>query len=148
MSQSYTSLLYHLVFATKDRRPIITPEMRPRLYDYLGGTIRQMGGASLAINGMGDHTHLLVRLTPDAALADIMSDLKANSSKWVNESLRQNFAWQGGYSAFTVSESQADRVRCYIYDQEAHHRQASVEKELTSLLRAHGVDFDPACLWT
>lgn len=85
MGQSYTNLLYHIVFSTKDRRPVITDEIQSRLYDYIGGTIRKQGGISLAINGISDHVHVLAKLRPDKAVSDVLRDLKANASGWMHE---------------------------------------------------------------
>src|SRR2546429_1023772 len=78
MSQSYTNLLYHIIFSTKDRQPLISSEYQTRLYDYIGGTIRGAGGISLGINGTEDHVHLLAKLRPDKALSGVLRDLKAN----------------------------------------------------------------------
>ena len=78
MADSCTNLLYHIVFSTKDRRPLITPEYEVRLYDYIGGTLRQAGGISLELNGTDDHIHLLAKLRPDRAVSEVLRDLKAN----------------------------------------------------------------------
>ena len=84
MSDSYTNLLYHIVFSTKERRPLITPEYEPRLYEYIGGTIRGLGGVSLEINGTADHVHLLAKLRPDRALSDVLRKLKlTHPDGWV-----------------------------------------------------------------
>ena len=80
MSDSFTNLLYHLVFSTKERRQLITPEHEPRLYEYIGGTIRGLGGISLELNGTEDHVHLLAKLRPDRALSDVLRKLKAHAS--------------------------------------------------------------------
>ncbi len=85
MSDSYTNLLYHIVFSTKDRRPLITSEYEPQLYDYIGGTVRGMGGISLELNGMEDHVHLLVKLRPERALSDVLRELKANATGWMHD---------------------------------------------------------------
>jgi putative transposase len=116
MSDSYTNLLYHIVFSTKDRRPIITPQYEARLYDYIGGIIRQSGGISLELNGTDDHIHLLAKLRPDRAVSDVLRDLKANATGWMHDvfpSLK-DFSWQRGYGAFTVSQSNVEEVRRYI----------------------------------
>ena len=150
MPHSYTNLLYHLVFSTKDRRPLIDETLRPRLYEYLGGTIRGMGGVALEIGGIADHVHLLVKLRQDRAVSNILRDLKANSSGWVNEhglGKASPFAWQIGYGAFTVSESQVEKVRQYIRNQEIHHRKTTFEEEFIALLQAHGIAYDPEHLW-
>ncbi len=149
MAHSYTNLLYHIVFATKDRRPLIEPAIATRLHAYLGGGIRGEGGTALIINGTPDHVHILARLRQDKALSDVVRSIKANTSKWVHQALSslQSFAWQTGYGAFTVSESQGEKVRRYILDQEAHHRKTTFEEEFVALLRAHGVSFDPSYVW-
>src|SRR4051794_16061947 len=105
MSKSYTNLLYHIVFSTKDRRPVITADIKPRLYEYIGGTIRSLGGILLAINGVADHVHILAKLRPDKAVSDVMRDLKANSSGWLHDVFPDldELSWQRGYGAFTVS---------------------------------------------
>jgi REP element-mobilizing transposase RayT len=103
MADSYTNLLYHLVFSTKDRRPLITPVHEVRLYEYIGGIVRELGGISLEINGSEDHVHLLAKLRPDKALSDVLRDLKANATGWMHDvfpSLK-DFCWQRGYGAFT-----------------------------------------------
>ena len=144
---SYTNLLYHIVFATKDRAPVISQAFRPRLHEYLGGTVRGLGGDALEVNGVADHVHLLVRLKPAASLSDFMSKLKANSSKWAREQSNGWLGWQTRYGAFTVSESQTDRVRVYISGQEKRHAKKSFEEEFRSLLKAHGIAFDEAHPW-
>lgn len=144
MSQSYTNLLYHVVFSTKNRQPLITAECESRLYDYIGGTIRKQGGIALAVNGTADHVHLLVKLRPDKSVSDVLRDLKANASGWLHELFpdSRGFSWQNGYGAFTVSASQAARVGEYISTQKKHHRRRSFRDELIALLKANGIEFD------
>ncbi len=145
---SHTNLLYHIVFATKERAPLITDALSSRLHEYLGGIIRNLNGTALEINGVADHVHLLACLPPTIAISDFMSKLKANSSSWAKAQTNGRFAWQSRYGAFTVSESQIERVRSYIRHQEGHHRQTRFEDEYKSLLRAHRIEFDEAHLWT
>jgi putative transposase len=149
MAKSYTNLLYHLVFSTRDRRPLITPDRRPRLYEYIGGAIRDEGGISLAIGGIEDHIHLLAKLRPDKALSDLLRSLKANSSGWMHEVFpdARDFYWQNGYGAFSVSSSQVSAVSNYIGNQERHHKKQSFRDEFIELLRAHKVEFDEKYLW-
>jgi REP element-mobilizing transposase RayT len=144
MAQSYTNLIYHFVFSTKDRRPIITGDVKLRLYDYIGGTIRKQGGISLAINGMSEHVHVLAKLRPDKAVADVLRDLKANASGWMHEVFPdlKDFSWQRGYGAFTVSASQVEKVREYIANQELHHSKRSFRDEFIALLVANQVEFE------
>jgi putative transposase len=111
MSDSYTNLLYHIIFSTKDRRPLITESCELRLYDYLGGTIRGLGGISLELNGTEDHVHLLAKLRPDTALSEVLRELKANASGWMHDIFPElkDFSWQRGYGAFTVSQFKRGR---------------------------------------
>src|SRR4051812_16188502 len=113
--QSFTCLHYHLVFSTQHREPAITPDIRPRLYEYLGGLVRSEGGMLLLAGGTADHVHLLTRLGQQRAVADILRVVKTNSSKWVHETCGlTSFGWQTGYGAFAVSYSGVDAVREYI----------------------------------
>ena len=132
MSKSYTNLLYHIVFSTRERRPLITPERRPRLYEYIGGIIRNLGGISLATGGIDDHLHVLSKLRPDKALSAVLRDLKSNSSGWMHNVFPHlgDFSWQNGYGAFTVSTSQVPAVSKYIANQERHHMKLSFQGEL------------------
>ena len=118
MSQSFTNLLYHIIFSTKDRRPVITFDYQPRLYDYIGGIIRGTGGISLGIDGMEDHVHVLAKLRPDRALSDVLRDLKSNATGWMHDVFPRlsEFSWQRGYAAFTVSSlSWGLRPRLYAF---------------------------------
>lgn len=131
MAQSYTNLIYDIVFSTKDRKPLITADVKPRLYEYIGGTIRGLGGVMLEIGGTEDHGHVLAKLRPDKALSDVLRDLKANSSGWMHDVFLdlKDFSWQRGYGAFSVSASQVDKVRRYIANQEEHHRKQDFREE-------------------
>ncbi|MCP4592287.1 MAG: IS200/IS605 family transposase [bacterium] len=144
MAQSYCNLLYHLVFGTKERRPWLADQVRPRIHEYLGGVIRGEGGIPLAIGGTPDHLHALVRLRQDRAVSAVLCAVKSNSSGWIHKTFPalEKFAWQDGYGAFTVSASQLDKVRGYVLNQEEHHKTTSFEEEFARLLRAHGVEFD------
>jgi len=145
---SYTNLLYHIVYATKERSPLITRDLRPRLHEYLGGTVRGLGGIALEINGTADHVHVLAKLRSTISLSEFMSKLKAGSSGWAKRQTNGRFGWQARFGAFTVSESQVERVRHYIRNQEHHHSKHSFEAEFKALLLAHHIDFDPDHLWS
>ena len=145
---SHTNLLYHIVFATRERAPLITNELRPRLHEYLGGIIKGLDGVPIEINGTTDHVHILARLRPTIAVSEFMSKLKASSSGWAKRHARGRFAWQARFAAFTVSESQVDRVRRYIRGQEEHHRRHSFEDEFKLMLKANRVEFDERHLWS
>jgi len=144
VGHSYTNLLYHIVFSTKDRCPLITPDYEVRLYDYIGGTIRELGGISLALNGTEDHLHLLTKLRPDRALSDVLRKLKANASGWMNRIFPrlEDFKWQQGYGAFTVSQSNVKEVTRYIAGQKQHHQKISFRDEFIRFLIANEIEFD------
>jgi putative transposase len=146
MAGTFSRLLYHVVFSTKSRTRFIEPRLRTELYPYMEGIIRRQGGWLLSLGGMPDHVHILLRLKPDFAIAELVRLVKGGSSKWVHEQkdLCPDFAWQSGYAAFSVSESKEGTVRSYIGKQEAHHRRTTFEDEIFSLLRKHGIEFDPA----
>ncbi|OLE51084.1 MAG: hypothetical protein AUG51_25320 [Acidobacteria bacterium 13_1_20CM_3_53_8] len=145
---SYTNLLYHIVFATKRRSPFITNELRADLHAYLGGTARGLGGIALEVGGVADHVHILAKIKPTVAVAEFIKRLKADSSGWANRKTRGRFAWQARYGAFTVSESQVEKVRAYVRNQEEHHSRVSFEEEFKALLKAHKIEFDEKYLWT
>lgn len=144
MANTFTNLLVHLIFSTKHRAPLITSDLRERLFEYIGGIIRKEGGTLLEIGGVPDHIHLLARFKADRSVAAMTRDIKSSSTKWIREEFprRSEFAWQVGYGAFSVSESQAAVVRRYIRNQEAHHARLSFKDELIGLLRRNGIEFD------
>ena len=144
---SYTHLLYHVVFGTKDHLPLISEEWEDDLYRYMAGIARNHKGEAVEINGMPDHTDLLVRLEPVEGIADFMRELKSGSSKWVRKTHQSKFNWQRRYGAFSVSESVSDAVRKYIRDQKKHHQMQSFEVEYKTLLHRHNVILDERYLW-
>jgi len=144
MSRSFTNLLYHIIFSTKDRRPIITIDHQPRLYEYIGGIVRGVGGISLGVNGMDDHVHLVAKLRPDWALSDVLRELKSNASGWMHDVFPRlsDFSWQRGYAAFTVSQSNLKQVQRYIDHQKEHHRKVSFRDEFINFLKINGIEYD------
>ena len=149
MPSTFTNLLYHITFSTKQRVPLITNDFQEELYKYIGGIIRAEGGTQLEIGGIADHVHLLVKFKPSVTVSEMLNRIKANSSKWVNENnkSKQRFSWQEGYGAFSVSESQVSVVREYIQNQEVHHRKQTFQEEFIAILERHGVEYDPRYLW-
>jgi REP-associated tyrosine transposase len=147
MASTYVSLHYHLVFSSKNREPFITPDWRPRLHEYLGGTVAGLGGVPEAVGGVTDHVHLLVGLRATHCVADVLRELKKASSVWVHEQLGVGrFAWQEGYAAFTVSAPAREGVRRYIANQEKHHTRRPFIDELIELLQKAAIEYDPAYL--
>lgn len=144
MPGTYSQVLLHIVFSNKGRQPLITPEVRDRLHPFIGGIVRDEKGSLLAIGGMPDHEHLLVRWRTDEDIATLMRHVKARSSRWVHETFPtlRAFAWQEGYSVFSVSKSGEGDVRSYIENQGEHHKKWDFKAELLKLLRAHEVAFE------
>ena len=147
MSHTYTNLLTHIVFSTKERLPLITNVIKPQLLAYIGGLAKELKGKPIIINGMSDHVHLLVSLPPTISIAEAMRFIKANSSKWVTQKFEKPFEWQKGYGAFSVSRSGVSSVVEYIQNQEEHHRKFDFRTEFTSFLRKNEVEYDENYFW-
>ena len=142
MAHTFVRNHLHVVFSTKDRLKVIPKETQPELWSYMAGICRNHDIASIAIGGSDDHAHALIHLPARIALSKVVLLLKANSSRWMREHGRK-FAWQEGYGAFSVSESNTANVVKYIQNQEAHHRKMSFEDEYRTLLKKHGIAYDP-----
>ena len=144
MPGTYSQLLLHVVFSTKGRTPWIAPEIAERLYPYIGGIVRAEKGVLYDIGGVEDHVHMYLRWRPDGSISDLMRIVKSRSSKWVHETYPNLavFAWQEGYSVFTVSKSQEVAVKNYIAGQAEHHTKEDFKSELLRIFRAHGVEFE------
>ena len=148
MAQTFTNLLTHIIFSTKDRVSSIRPELQSDLHAYVGGIMRNLEGQAPIVNGVADHVHLLVWLRPAVAIAEALRVLKANSSRWVHESQgHSTFAWQAGYGAFSVSQSNASGVVKYIQEQERHHRRMSFQEELLAFLKKNHIAYDERYIW-
>jgi putative transposase len=143
MSSTYLSLHYHLAFGTKNRLASTELSWRSRLHEYMGGTVRGLGGFPEVIGGIADHVHLLLALKSTHCLADVVRELKKASSAWVHETIGdRTFKWQDGYAAFTVSATVRDAVRKYISNQEEHHRLKSFREEFVEFLEKAGIEYD------
>ena len=144
MSSTFTNLLYHIVYSTKYRQPLIAPAWQESLHKYIGGIVRERDGIAIEIGGMPDHVHVLAKLSPKRAVMDVLRDIKSGSSKWVNDTghVRGRFEWQTGYGTFSVSHSQVDRVVEYIQTQAEHHRSTTFQDEFLAILRRHEIEID------
>jgi putative transposase len=144
MPTAYTQNFYHAVFSTKHRANLITPEIEHRLYPFIGGIVRDLRCTLLAINGMPDHLHVLIRYRADLSHSEMLQQIKGRSSKWINETFPElgHFAWQEGYGGFTVSKSAVPHVEGYIGRQKEHHQRQDFKAEFLELLRRHGVEFE------
>jgi REP element-mobilizing transposase RayT len=145
VSHTYTNILIHALFSTKDRHPWLNAATREEIFRYLGGAVNELGGQSLLVNGPSDHVHMLFVQPSTLSIANLMGKMKANSSGWVKERWqnRTHFGWQTGYAAFSVSRSQMERVMNYIRNQEEHHRKVTFQEELIAFLKKQGVAYDP-----
>jgi len=118
------------------------------LHAYLGGIVTNLGGVPESIGGVEDHVHLLIGLRATHCLANVVRDVKANSSRWANDAAREKgFQWQEGYGAFTVSAILTEKAHNYILKQEEHHRQRSFQEEYVELLQKGMVEYDERYLW-
>ena len=147
---AHQQLLYHIVFSTKERRPLLqNDQFREDVCAYMAGIARNLDGFAIRIGGYHDHVHLLVRIPTRIAVSDFVGKLKSNTSKHINESRDTDtkFHWQDGYGAFTVSPSQQEAVVAYIDSQREHHRKQSFQDEFLSLLKRHEVDYNPKYIW-
>lgn len=142
MPHTYSQNYQHIVFSTKERRKLVDKSMQPKLWAYMAGIARNHEFLVLANGGMEDHVHLLIQLPPVLSVAEAVSLIKTNSSRWMNEH-GMKFAWQEGYGDFSVSRSSLSTVESYIVNQEQHHRKMTFEDEFVGLLKKHGIEFDP-----
>jgi REP element-mobilizing transposase RayT len=149
MPQSLSSILIHLVYSTKDRYPFLTPEVEPEIYAYQSTIFRALDCPALAMNGTSDHLHVLFRLSRTRTIAEIVEEVKANSSKWIKSKggLLEKFFWQRGYGAFSIGESRVKTLKAYIAQQKEHHRQKSFQDEFRLFLQRYRIDYDEHYVW-
>ncbi|MET4082226.1 putative transposase [Pedobacter sp. UYP30] len=145
MANTYTQLYFHIVFAVKGRKNHISIKWKDELYKYITGIVSNKKQKLLIINGMPNHIHLLIGTKPNCNLSDLVRDIKANSSKWINEKklIPGKFEWQTGFGAFTVSQSQLPKIIEYIKKQEEHHLTKTFKEEYIEFLNAYQIDFKP-----
>ena len=149
MGHTYSNILVHVIFSTKDRRPLIRDGFRERLQQYLHGVARQEFGRALKVGGTDDHVHSLLSISTSVSVAEAMRKWKSLSSGWVHKTFPEEaaFGWQSGYGVFSVSQSRAAEVIAYIDRQEEHHRTQTFEEEFIAFLERHGVEYDPRHVW-
>jgi putative transposase len=152
MPQSLCQNYVHIVFSTKDRVPLVQDAgLRTELFRYLGGLCREHESPPLEVGGVADHVHLLVRLGKSVSVAELVRDLKRASSHWIkpksSDAYVQDFHWQAGYGAFSLSPSHLEAAREYVRNQEEHHRQESFQDELRRLCRKYGIEIDERFAW-
>ena len=144
MANTYTQIYIHIVFAVKGRQNLIRKEWKEELCKYITGIVRNEKQKLIAINGVPDHVHMLVGVKPDIALSDLVRDVKANSSRFVNDKswLKGKFNWQEGFGAFSHSHSELGRIVQYIQEQEKHHSKRTFKDEYVEMLKDFDVTFD------
>ena len=149
MTQSLSKLIVHIIFGTKHREPVIARELRTEVESYLGGILRNLKCPSIEIGCQPEHVHILCCLSKNLSLAGLLEDVKKSSSKWIKTkgSLLRGFSWQGGYAGTSVSQSNVEAVRCYIRNQDAHHRKLTFQEEFRAFLERHEIDFDERYVW-
>lgn len=149
MPQSFSSLVVHVVFSTKDRAPLLVQSVRKPLHAYMAGTARNLGCPCYRTGGVDDHVHLAIALSRTITIAKLVEKLKTSSSKWLkgqSPELRE-FAWQRGYGAFSVSPNHLEPLCRYIDNQEDHHKTLSFEDEYRDLLNKYGLNYDDRYMW-
>lgn len=150
MPQSLSAIYIHLVFSTKDRRPLLRDNpTRDALHSYLGGISKQLNCPPILVGGVEDHIHLLARFGRTITQAEWVKELKRVSNIWLKGqgSDYTDFEWQGGYADFSVSPSNLEQVKQYIASQEEHHRKIGFQDELRALLRKHEIEWDEKYVW-
>jgi REP element-mobilizing transposase RayT len=149
MSQSLSKLYTHIVFHTKHNQDLIKTDVEIELYAYMGGVLKENKCVPIAINGIENHIHVLCIQSKNIALSDLLEELKRNSSRWIKTkgSNYVDFAWQGGYGGFSVSQSKVEVVKRYIENQKEHHKTESVKDEYLKFLKEYGIDYNEDYLW-
>ncbi len=144
MPNTYSQLYIHVVIAVKGRENLIHSALKDELYKYICGIVKGNNEKVYSINGMPDHVHILLSIKPNTLLSDLMRDVKASSSKWINLNSLVNgkFQWQEGFGAFSSSQSQLDKVISYIDNQEMHHEKTSFKEEYLKLLKSYKIEYD------
>src|SRR5215203_1854811 len=149
MPQSLSSILIHLIFSTKNREPFLMPEIEVELYPYMASIFKALKSPALIINGTSDHLHTLFSLSRVVTIAELVEEVKTESSKWIKTKGRdfQNFHWQSGYGAFSIAQSQVSPVKRYIRRQKEHHRRVNFQDEYRKFLKAYEVEYDERYVW-
>ena len=150
MAQSLSRLWTHLIFSTKNRFPFLTDKtIRTDMHAYLATRLREEDCETLIVNGVADHVHALFALSRTHSIADVVKEIKRTSSGWVKERSAKlaKFHWQGGYGAFSVSESNLEEVVRYIENQEEHHKRVTFQDEYRAFLKAYGIEYDERYVW-
>jgi len=149
MSNTYSNLLFHVVFSTKERMKLLSKDIQIRLYPYLISIANNNDFSIIKIGGTSDHIHILLSLKPELSISKAVQLLKGNSSKWIHDNFKDMnvFSWQNGYGVFTVSKTQLNIIENYINNQEIHHKTLTFQEEYIELLKRNNIDFNPTYLF-
>ena len=149
MSQTLTTLLVHVIFSTKNRARLITPEVEPDLFAVMGGILKDYKSPLLAAGGTSDHVHLLISQSKNIALSMLLQEIKKSSSSWIKSQGEefQSFHWQDGYAGFSVGRTEVANLKRYIASQKTHHQKQTFQEELIQFLDEYGVEYDERYLW-
>ena len=147
MSQSLSNILIHVVWTTKERRPLIAGGVRGGLHGYMAGILKGIDSPALSINSVADHVHILCQLSKNSAASKLVEVVKKQSSKWMKQQGVPLFAWQNGYGVFSVSQSNVDAVRKYIEGQAEHHQKRDFKAEFRTLCLRHKIAIDERYVW-
>ena len=149
MAQSLMDIVVHIVFSTKGRRPWIFPEIESEFYAYIGGICRNLHCPTILLNGTTDHIHVLLLLSSTISVSDLICKMKSNSSIWIKSkgSKFEDFSWQKGYGAFSVSRNRIYGAVKYIQNQKEHHRVITFQEEMIAMLKLVQVPYDEKYLW-
>ena len=149
MPQSLAKVYLHIVFSTKNRKPLIKQEVEVELHKYLSGIARDHNSPVIAINNVEDHIHILCLLSRNITISKLLEELKKSSSKWIKTKgdANKNFYWQNGYGAFSVSQSGVNTVKKYIANQKEHHRKKSFKEEYVEFLEKYEIEYDERYIW-
>ena len=149
MPQSLSSILIHLIFSTKNRESFITEAIEKELHPYMAKIFRELKSPSLTIGGNDDHVHILFSLGRTLTIADLIEEVKTESSKWIKTKGQEfeNFHWQRGYGAFSIGQSQVATLKRYIARQRIHHQRVTFQDEYRKFLKSYGIDFDERYVW-
>ena len=150
MAQSLSQILLHLIFSTKDRDPMIPDGLKGELCRYLASACEAHGSHAYRIGGMPDHIHVACTLPRTVTVSKLLEEIKKSSSKWIKERDPRcaGFAWQGGYGAFSLGQSQLDALIQYIEQQDEHHKKKSFKDEFIEFLHKYKVDYDERYVWS
>ena len=147
MAQALDQLLVHFVTSTKYCTPLITPGLRPRLYEYIAGLLERMGCPSFQMGGSADHIHIFFALGSTIAASDVVGEIKKSSDKWMKMQEVNTFAWQSGHGIFSIGDSQLDHMLTYLQKQDEVHQKISYQEEMRWLLKQRKIAYDERYVW-